>query len=70
MIYLIIALQVVCILITGAGIYIELSLGADIGYLLITGGALIFAISTKLTKVKLIRIITHIVKQMEDQKND
>jgi len=70
MIYAIFILQIVCILVTGAGIYVEYSLGADIGYLLITGGALIFALSTKLTKIKLLRVIDYLTKQMEEQNND
>jgi len=70
MIYIIFILQIICIFITGAGIYVEYTLGADIGYLLITGGALIFALTTKLTKIKLLRIIEYLTKQMEDKKDD
>lgn len=69
MIYIIFILQIICLLVTGAGIYIEFTLGADIGYLLITGGSLIFAVSVKLTKIKLLRIIEYLTKQMEDTKN-
>jgi len=70
MIYIIFILQIICIFITGAGIYVEYTLGADTGYLLITGGALLFAITTKLTKIKLLRIIEYLTKQMEDQNHD
>ncbi len=70
MVYIIFILQIVCIFITGLGIYIEFRLGADIGYLLITGGSLLFAISVKLTKIKLLRIIEYLTKQMEEQKDE
>lgn len=70
MIYAIFILQIVCILVTGFGIYVEYTLGADVGYLLITAGSLIFAVTVKLTKIKLLRIIEYLTKQMEDQKHD
>ena len=70
MVYVIFILQLICIATVGTGIYIEFTLGADIGYLLITGGSLIFALSVKLTKIKLFRIISYLTKQMEDNKND
>lgn len=66
MIYVIFFLQIVCIFTVGIGIYIELTLGADLGYLLITAGSLLFAVSVKLTKIKLLRIIEHLTKQMEE----
>ncbi len=70
MIYIIFILQIICIFAIGTGIYVEYTLGADIGYLLITGGSLTFALSVKLTKIKLLRIIEHLTKQMEEQNND
>jgi len=67
MIYIIFILQLLCIFITGIGIFVEYTLGADIGYLMITGGTLLFALSVKLTKIKLLRIIEYLTKQMEDK---
>ncbi len=70
MIYVIFILQIICIIATALGIYVEITLGADWGYLLITGGSLIFAISVKLTKIKLLKVISYLTKIMEDQKHD
>jgi len=67
MIVTIFILQIICIFITGCGIYVEYTLGADLGYLMITAGALLFAITTKLTKIKLLRIIEYLTKRMEDK---
>lgn len=61
MIYVIFVLQIICILATGIGIYVEVTMGADLGYILITGAAMLFAISTKLVKFKLIAAIKEIV---------
>ena len=70
MIYVIFILQIICICAVGAGIYVEFTLGADLGYLLITGGSLIFALSVKLTKIKLLKVISYLTKIMEDKKHD
>lgn len=70
MIKLIIILQIICILAIGVGIYVEYTLQADTGYLLITGGTLVWALSVKLTKIRLLRVIKYLTKQMEDHKND
>ncbi len=69
MIYVIFILQIICILATGAGIFVEIRLGADIGYVLITGGAFLFAISTKVTKVQLIKVITEVLTQSKKNKD-
>ena len=44
------AIQLVAIILVAAGITFELMTGAHLGYVLITVGALAFAISTKLKK--------------------
>jgi len=42
------AIQLVSIAMVGAGITYEVTAGAHLGYILITAGALVFAISTKI----------------------
>ena len=42
------AIQLVAIIMVAAGITVELMTGGHIGYVLITSGALVFAISTKI----------------------
>ena len=69
MFHLILLLQVICTVMVGAGIWIEFSYEADVGYFLISGGSVAFAISTKLTKIKLLRIIDYLTKDMEDPKD-
>ena len=66
MIKLIVIAQIICIFMVGAGIWIEFTYEADIGFILISGGSLAFAVSTKLSKIKLLRIIEYLTKQMED----
>lgn len=44
------AIQLVTICMVAAGITIELTMGAHLGYVLVTSGALAFAISTKIRK--------------------
>lgn len=69
MIYAVLILQIICILATGVGIYVEYTLGADVGYLLITAGAFSFAISTKLTKIKLVRVLKKLSEQLKINNN-
>jgi len=57
----IIILQILCILITSTGIYIEYIYEADIGFLLITTGSFTFAITTKLMKIRLKRYIKQLL---------
>lgn len=45
-----VAIQTLSIVMVAAGIIFELITGAPLGYLLITGGALVFAISTKIRR--------------------
>ena len=42
------ALQLTSIIAVSVGITFEIMTGAPVGYVLVTGGALVFAISTKL----------------------
>ncbi len=42
------SLQGVCIVLVSLGVAVELVMGADLGYLLITIGALSFAVATKI----------------------
>ncbi|GAJ07652.1 unnamed protein product [marine sediment metagenome] len=44
------AIQLISITMVAAGITFEIMTGAHLGYILITGGALAFAISTKIKK--------------------
>ena len=44
------ATQLLAIVMVAAGITFELMTGAHLGYVLITAGALVFAISTKIKK--------------------
>ncbi len=44
------AIQLISIAMVGAGIAFEVLTGAHLGYILITAGALVFAISTKIKK--------------------
>jgi hypothetical protein len=46
----VIILQYICIVAVSLGILIELTFGATIGFLLITGGTFAFAIAAKLHK--------------------
>jgi len=56
-------LQLVCIASTGFGIYIEYTFEADLGFLLISSGSFIFAITTKLTKVSMRREIKELLNK-------
>ena len=60
-------MQIVCVLCTGFGIYVEYTFEANLGFLLITGGSLIFAVTTKLTKVSMRREITKLLNQRKDK---
>ena len=42
------AIQILAIVTVAAGITVELATGGHVGYVLITSGALVFAISTKI----------------------
>lgn len=44
------AIQFLAVIVVSAGIAFEIFTGAHIGYVLITGGALVFAVSTKIKK--------------------
>ena len=44
------AIQLIAIVMVVAGIAYEVTTGAHLGYILITAGALVFAISTKIKK--------------------
>jgi len=45
-----VAVQIVAIVMVASGITYEIMAGAHLGYVLITGGALVFAISTKIRR--------------------
>lgn len=57
-------LQIVCIITTLGGIYIEYTYQAHLGFLLITLGSFIFAVTTKMMKISLRR---YIKKLLNDQ---
>jgi len=50
---IVLTLQLICIALTGVGIGIEIRFHADVGYLLITAGGVIFAVSEKIAKYSL-----------------
>lgn len=64
---LIAILQILCILATATGIYIEYKFNADMGFLLITAGSLIFAVTTKLNKIRLRRRIKQLTNSHKTQ---
>jgi len=45
---MVVPLQIGCIVAVGMGVGVELVLGADLGFLLITIGSLSFAVATKI----------------------
>jgi len=45
---IILTIQTACIIFVAAGIIIECIFGADLGFILITSGSLLFAVSTKI----------------------
>ncbi len=45
-------LQGTCIVLVSMGVAVELVMGADLGYLLITIGALSFAVATKIHRLE------------------
>ena len=51
-------LQIICVLLVTFGITIEFIYSADLGFLAITIGSMLFAISTKIQKRKLKKQIT------------
>lgn len=42
------SLQATCIVLVSLGIIVEFIFGAELGYILITGGSLVFAVATKI----------------------
>jgi len=50
-------LQILCIIIVTAGIVIEWEYQADLGFMFITAGGLVFAISEKLDKYRIKRYL-------------
>ena len=62
---LIFILQIVCILITAFGIYVEFTFEAHIGFLLISVGSLTFAVTTKLMKISLKRYIRKLLNEKD-----
>jgi len=69
MIHVIVIAQIICTFMVCAGLWIQFNTSADLGYILISGGSVAFAISTKLTKIKLLRIIDYLTKHMEDKED-
>ena len=60
-------LQLLCLVLGGAGITIELLRGAFLGFIFITAASIIFAVSTKLYKLALLKENKHL---KERTKND
>lgn len=56
-------LQIICIVFAGAGLTIEFLMEAGLGFILITTASVIFAVSTKLYKLALIKENKELKKQ-------
>jgi len=56
-------LQTLCILFVASGLAVEYWYQADTGFLLITAGTFIFAISVKVTKIRLLRLIKQLINE-------
>lgn len=56
-------MQIICIITTLGGIYIEWLYQANIGFLLITLGSFTFAVSTKYQKISLKRYIKKLLNE-------
>jgi uncharacterized protein (DUF983 family) len=64
--YVIFILQIVCISAVSVGLWIEVTYQADWGYILITGGSLVFAISVKLAKFVMADIMRNIINKTKN----
>lgn len=62
---LIFIMQIICIITTLAGIYVEWLYQADLGFLLITLGSFTFAVSTKYQKISLKRYIKKLLNEKD-----
>lgn len=58
-------LQLMCLALCGYGLYFEYTHGAPLGYLLITLGSVIFAVTTKLNKIRLSRHVKQLKQHHE-----
>lgn len=62
-------LQLLCLVLGGAGLTLELLHGAFIGFILTTAAALIFAVSTKLYKLALLKENKSLKERNEKHEN-
>lgn len=62
-------LQVICVLLVLSGLAYEFHAGADAGYVLITLGSVLFALSTKVRKYYMIKDYEYKLKKMEEKKD-
>ncbi|GAG93876.1 unnamed protein product [marine sediment metagenome] len=63
-------LQIFCILVTSAGIYIEYLYEAHMGFLLISVGSFTFAVTTKFMKIRLKRYIKKLLNEQNTPKDE
>jgi len=49
---MVLIIQLICILLVSTGLIFEIYFGADLGFVLITAGSLLFAISEKINRYK------------------
>jgi len=63
-------LQLFCLLFSGGGITLYLLSGAELAYILITLGTLIFAVSTKLYKLALLKENKSLKKGQQNECKD
>ncbi len=65
-----IVLQVIAIFTVTLGIYIQVVRGANLGFILITVGAILFGLSQVVTRTKIKRIIQSKLKPINNKKHE
>jgi len=65
-----IVLQILCIFTVLLGVTIQVIRGADLGFILITAGAILFGLSQVVTRTKIKRIIQSSLKTINMNKHE
>ena len=65
-----IILQILCIFIVLLGVFIQAIRGADLGFILITAGAILFGLSQVVTGYKIKRIIQSKLKTINNKQHE
>ncbi len=65
-----IILQILCIFTVLVGVFHQAIRGADLGFILITAGAILFGLSQVVTRTKIMRIVQSKLKPINNQKHD